>query len=311
MASRSYVRCLYSSDPLPETVSRVSMLDQHRRQMTRERERKLRLINDVQSINRRLTDKRPKIGKATSESTRKSRQDEVDRLERDLLRAEGKVADQDKAISALQKKIDKEEDVELKKRDQADVRREREWARRDQSVDRDLDTLARTTSALDARLTEVEATSLSTLAQAVARDPVQRRYDVFLSYATPDETAAGNLRDELQARGFNVWMVDAQVGLGESLVTGIDNGIGSSRCGICFVTPAYVDAERFWPRQELAALIMGRKRVIPVISGLKFEDVQEFSSLLGDRKGLSTATHGLDEIAELIVDSVGDRVSGE
>ena len=106
-------------------------------------------------------------------------------------------------------------------------------------------------------------------------------------------------------------MVDAQVGLGDSLVTGIDNGIGSSRCGICFVTPAYVDPNRFWPRQELAALIMGRKRVIPVISGLGFDEVGEFSSLLGDRKGLSTDTHGLDEIANLIVDSLGARPSEE
>jgi hypothetical protein len=120
-----------------------------------------------------------------------------------------------------------------------------------------------------------------------------------------------HIRDELQARGLDVWMVDAQVGLGESLVTGIDHGIGSSRCGICFVTLAYVDPDRFWPRQELAALIMGRKRVIPVISGLGFDDVEEFSSLLGDRKGLSTDTHGLDEIADLIVGSVGGGTSGK
>jgi hypothetical protein len=139
---------------------------------------------------------------------------------------------------------------------------------------------------------------------------VQRQYDVFPSFATPDETAAGDLRDELQARGLDVWMVDAQVGLGESLVTGIDRGIGSSRCGICFVTRAYVDPVRFWSRQELAALIMGRKRVIPVISGLRFDDVEEFSSLLGDRKGLSTDTHGLDETADLIVGSVGGGTSG-
>jgi len=228
-----------------------------------------------------------------------------------MRRAEGKVVDQDKAIATLQKKIDKEEDTAKKKRDQADARRERDRARRDQIVDRDLDSLAETTSALDARLTEVEASSLNTLALAVASDPVQRQYDVFVSFATPDETAAGNLRDELQARGLYVWMVDARVGLGQSLVTGIDTGIGSSRCGICFVTPAYVDPNRFWPRQELAALIMGRKRVIPVISGLGFDDVEEFSSLLGDRKGLSTDTHGLDEIADLIVDSLGDGTSSQ
>jgi len=289
----------------------MSMLDQHRRQMTREREKKIRLSKDVQNVNGRLSEKRSKLTKATTESTRKSRQREVASLERDLLRAEGKVVDQDKAIASLQKKIDKEEDAEQRKRVQADARLERDRALRDQAVDRDLDSLAETTSALEARLTEVEASSLNTLARAVASDPVKRQHDVFLSFATPDENASGHLRDGLQARGLDVWMVDAQVGLGESLVTGIDNGIGSSRCGVCFVTPAYVDPDRFWPRQELAALIMGRKRVIPVLSGLGFDDLEQFSSLLGDRKGLSTDSHGLDEIAALIVDSVNGGTSGE
>lgn len=96
------------------------MLDQYRRQMTREREKKLRLNKDVQTISRRLSEKRPKIAKATTESTSKSRQREVDRLERDLLRAEGKVVDQDKAIATLQKKIDKEEDAGLGPRPQGD-----------------------------------------------------------------------------------------------------------------------------------------------------------------------------------------------
>ena len=67
----------------------MSLLDQHRRQMTREREKKLRLSKDVQTISGRLSEKRPKIAKATSESLRKSRQREVDSLGRDLLRAEG------------------------------------------------------------------------------------------------------------------------------------------------------------------------------------------------------------------------------
>lgn len=137
---------------------------------------------------------------------------------------------------------------------------------------------------------------------------MQRQYDVFLSFATPDKITAGNLRDELLARGLEVWMADAQIELGQSLVTEIDKGLGSSRFGICFVTQAYVDPKRFWPRQELAAMIMGRKRVIPVLSGLEFDDVEEFSSLLGDRKGLSTNTHGLDEIAELIVEAVTNEL---
>ena len=287
----------------------MSMLDQHRRQLVRERERRNRLSKDVQTISKRLSEKRPKIAKATTAGARQSRQREVDRLERDLVRAEGKVVAQDKVIAGLQKKIDKEEDAEQKARDQAEVRRQRDRTRRDRAVDRDLGSLTETTSALEARLSEIEASSLATLSLAVSSDPVRRRYDVFLSYATPDEATAGHLRDELQARGLDVWMADARVGLGESLVTGIDAGIGASRCGICLVTPAYIEPERFWPRQELAALIMGRKRVIPVVAGLVFDDVAEFSSLLGDRKGLSTDTHGLDEIADLIVEAVGHGAS--
>lgn len=275
--------------------------------MEREQQQKLRLSKAAQTAKKKLVEKRPKVAKATTESTRKSRQREVEKLEHDLLGAEGKVTDQDKVIGTLQKKIDKATESERKKRDQADVQRERTQARRDRDIDRNLDSLAKSTATLEARLTEVERSSLNTLAQAVANDHVQRQFDVFLSFASPDEALARNLRDELQARELDVWMVDIQVELGESLVTGIDTGIGSSRSGICFVTPAYVDPERFWPRQELAALIMGRKRVIPVISGLEFDDVEEFSSHLGDRKGLSTDTHGLDEIAELIVNSVGDR----
>jgi hypothetical protein len=281
-------------------------LDEHKRQMSRAREKKVRLNKDVQTLDKKLSEKRPKVAKATNESTRRSRQRDVDSIERDLHKAKDKVPVQEKEIDSLQRKIDHETAAKQKKRDQADAQRERTRARRDRDVDGSLVSLAKTTSDLEARLTEVESSSLNTLAHAVADDHLQRQHDVFLSFATPDEMTAANLRDELQARGLDVWMVDAKVGLGESLVTGIDNGIGSSRCGICFVTPAYVDPKRFWPHQELAALIMGRKRVIPIISDLEFDDLQDFSSLLGDRKGLSTDSHGLDEIADLIANSVGD-----
>lgn len=282
----------------------VSMLEQHRRQLIREREKKLRLGKDVQTISARLHARKTGIAPATSEGVRKSRQREVDRLERELLRAEAKIVTQDKVIASLEKRVTREEDAERRRQSQAQDTRDRERARRDEAVERDLGSLADTTSALEARLTAVEAASLNTLSLAVATDRVPRRYDVFLSFATPDLTLAAGLRDELQARDLTVWMADAQVALGESLVTAIDNGIGSSRCGICLVTPAYVSPDRFWPRQELAALIMGRKRVIPVIAGLTFEDVEDFSALLGDRKGLSTDAHGLDEVADLIAESL-------
>ena len=269
------------------------------------------MSKDVQSASKKLSEKRTAMAKSSSDSLRRSRQAAVNNLERAVLAAQRKVVDQEKTISTLQTKIDKEVAAEQRKRDVADAQGTRRRERHDRAVNEKLGSLAEATLTLDARLTEVESASLEALTQAIGNDPVQREHDVFLSYATPDEISAGNLRDELQARGLDVWMVDAHVGLGESLVTRIDRGIGSSRCGICLVTPADVDPVRFWPRQELAALIMGRKRVIPVISGLDFDDVSAFSSLLGDRKGLNTESHGLDEIAALIVESLGTQLRTE
>lgn len=135
--------------------------------------------------------------KASAESARLSRQREVDRLERSLRQAEAKVVDRDKVVANLQKKIDKGEDSVRRKQIQVDARHERKRNSRDQAVDRDLSTLAKTTSALVARLTDVEEASLSALTTAVVNDPVKRQYDVFLPFPTPYEVNAGKLRDEL------------------------------------------------------------------------------------------------------------------
>lgn len=69
--------------------------------MVREREKRLGVSKNVQTLSRRLSEKRSKIAKATTESTGKLRQRDADSLERDLLRAESKLVDQDKAIAAL------------------------------------------------------------------------------------------------------------------------------------------------------------------------------------------------------------------
>src|SRR5699024_12663927 len=96
----------------------------------------------------------------------KTWQREVDRLERQFIPAEDKVVAQDKAVGALQKKIDTKEDAERKRRDKADAQRDRAQARRDQAFSRDLDSIVETTSALETRRTTVAGSSLSALVNA-------------------------------------------------------------------------------------------------------------------------------------------------
>ena len=62
----------------------------------------------------------------------------------------------EKVVAALQKKVQKVVAADQKERDQTDTRRERDRVQRDHAVTRDLEALAETTSALDARLTEVQ-----------------------------------------------------------------------------------------------------------------------------------------------------------
>ncbi|WP_134772102.1 toll/interleukin-1 receptor domain-containing protein [Ornithinimicrobium flavum] len=282
----------------------MSMLEQHQKQLVREREKRIRLIKDAQSIARRLSEQRPRVSRASSEAARRTQELQVARLEKDLVRAQGKVAEQDRVVANLQKKVDREEASAVQARRRAELRAAQERTRQDRRVTRELEALSESTDNLVSRVSDLESVALRSLATAVATDPVPRDVDVFLSYASPDKAVASRLRDELKARGLDVWMADEKITLGSSQTIAIDEGIGRARVGLCFVTPAYIEPNRFWTKHELAALINGRKRVIPVLAGLSFSEMQDFSALLGDRSGLSTADHGLDEIADLLARSM-------
>ena len=278
-------------------------LDQDRRALQRERDSRSRATSDLASLTGKITKKRKSVQSATTDSSRRTRQRELERLQGRHDKAMEKVADYDKKISKLKARITKGETAEAKERDASSRRRTEAHDRAQNALQRDVENLESTSSQLNTRMTNLERTALSTLATAVGADPVDREHDIFLSFAHEDSQTASDLRDELVARGLDVWMMDTNIVLGQSQTLAIDNGIGISRCGVCLVTKHYVDG-RFWTRQELAALIGGRKRVIPVVAGLSFSEVAEFSAMLGDRAGISIETHGLDEIAEMICRSL-------
>jgi hypothetical protein len=96
-----------------------------------------------------------------------------------------------------------------------------------------------------------------------------------------------------------VWFDGAELRLGESLTRQIDRGIARSRVGVIFITPAFLEG-RYWTEREMGALIATRRRVIPVLDDVTFDDLARYSPLLADLVGLTTETEGLDDIAERI-----------
>ena len=130
-----------------------------------------------------------------------------------------------------------------------------------------------------------------------------REYDSFLSYARIDGYAvASNLRAKLEELGVAVWFDEVAVVPGRSQSLQMDAGLRKARSGIALLTPAYL-AGRFWTERELGALL-SKNTLIPVLHNVTFDDVKQYSGILPDLAGFSTASDSVEEIAQKIAAAV-------
>lgn len=130
--------------------------------------------------------------------------------------------------------------------------------------------------------------------------------DVFLCHAWDDrQGSAKELHDLLEASGVRVWFSKKDLGLGVPMMRAIDKGLVNSRIGIVLVTPAMLQrlpAEGVADK-ELSALLR-RERLIPVVHGTNYEELEKVSLLLASRAGLSTAEESMSEVAAKIAELV-------
>jgi hypothetical protein len=75
-----------------------------------------------------------------------------------------------------------------------------------------------------------------------------------------------------------------------------------ARTGIALLTPAYLTG-RFWTERELGALL-SKSTLIPVLHGITFDDVKQYSGILPDLAGFTTANDSVADIAEKIAAAV-------
>ena len=130
--------------------------------------------------------------------------------------------------------------------------------------------------------------------------------DVFLCHAWDDRHgSAKELHDLLEARGVRVWFSEKDLGLGVPMMRAIDKGLVNSRVGIVLVTPAMLrrlPAEGIADK-ELSALLR-RERLVPVVHGTTYEELEQVSLLLASRAGLSTAEESMADVAAKIAELV-------
>jgi hypothetical protein len=133
--------------------------------------------------------------------------------------------------------------------------------------------------------------------------------DVFLCHAWDDrQGSAKELHDLLEARGVRVWFSEKDLGLGVPMMRAIDKGLVNSRVGIVLVTPAML---RRLPAEGIADLelsaLLRRERLVPVVHGTTYEELEKVSVLLASRAGLSTAEESMVEVANKIAELVNTK----
>jgi hypothetical protein len=125
------------------------------------------------------------------------------------------------------------------------------------------------------------------------------RRDLFLCHAWDDrEGSARELHGHLKANGASVWFSEDDLPLGSLMIREIDKGLRNSRVGIVLVTPALLKSiEGEGVAEKELAVLLSTRRVIPVLHGVSFDDLNNVSPMLASHAGLSTNESSLDIIA--------------
>ena len=87
-------------------------------------------------------------------------------------------------------------------------------------------------------------------------------YDVFLSYSREDEARVSAVHDALQRTQLSVWRDTGQIVAGDSFISGIESGLGCSRCVVVFCSAAAIASK--WVQREWNVALTLNTRIIPV-----------------------------------------------
>lgn len=92
---------------------------------------------------------------------------------------------------------------------------------------------------------------------------------VFICHSSLDKNFARRLRKDLEVLGFNVWIDDSEIGVGDSIVKKIQEGLATSDAAVLVVTPDAMKSH--WVEDEWTTLYSeqietGRIKIFPVMA---------------------------------------------
>lgn len=82
------------------------------------------------------------------------------------------------------------------------------------------------------------------------------------------------------------------------MIREIDKGLRNSRVGIVLVTPALLKSiEGEGVAEKELIVLLSTRRVIPILHGVTFDDLNDVSPMLASHTGLNTKESSLDSVA--------------
>lgn len=114
-------------------------------------------------------------------------------------------------------------------------------------------------------------------------------YDVFLSHYSGDTALSGAIERALSASGVSVWYDGAEIGLGDSILAKMQEGLQKSRYGLILFTPGFLSttAGFRWGEVEsylAAQLADGKTHLLPLVVEVDHDEFQRKMPLLRGRR---------------------------
>jgi hypothetical protein len=132
------------------------------------------------------------------------------------------------------------------------------------------------------------------------------RVKLFLSHASEDKNYVRQLADRLVAEGFEVWLDERNMTLGDSLLGKINEGLLESDYGVVVLSPTFFGKK--WTRVELGALMAletkTKKMILPIWKDLSAVEITDLMPTMADYLSVS-ASAGLDVVVQAIKSGVG------
>lgn len=240
------------------------------------------------------------ITKTTSPSIVQSKLREIHQRSDDIAKIQvkkadisKKIADKNSQLSRAQADLAKEQDVERRRADQAQKRREQESLQYQRLITQEL--ILQKQIARQAERTYE------------AHQP-NAEFDVFISHASEDkDDFVRPLAVKLTEIGLKVWYDESTLKVGDSLRQKIDQGLSRSRYGIVVLSSAFF--VKNWPQYELNGMVAremeGRKVILPIWHKVSKSEVLSFSPTLADKVAINSSISSMEEIANQILEVVG------